>query len=72
MQTHRGLTMGVWNFIVDMHQSGQISELEKRIEDLEKKVVVLKEWVDFLEAERNNNDRNSSTSRQVKQSNPIG
>jgi chaperonin cofactor prefoldin len=64
--------MGVWNFIVDMHQSGQISELEKRIEDLEKKVVVLKEWVDFLEAERNNNDRNSSTSRQVKQSNPIG
>ena len=44
--------MGVWNFIVDAHQSSQIDRLEERIEELEKKVAILKEWVDFLEAER--------------------
>lgn len=44
--------MGLYDFWWNAAQSGQISELEERIEELEKKVVILKEWVDFLEAER--------------------
>lgn len=43
--------MGAFNFIWDLHQSGQIDELEKRIEELEKKVDILKEWVDYLTIE---------------------
>jgi chaperonin cofactor prefoldin len=54
--------MGVYDLILHASQSEQISELEKRIEDLEKKVVVLKEWVDFLEAERNNNGSGKNSS----------
>ena len=45
--------MGALDFWWNAHQSGQIDRLEERIEELEKKVAILKEWVDFLEAERN-------------------
>ena len=44
--------MGVYDLILHASQSEQIRELEERIEQLEKKVIFLKEWVDFLEAER--------------------
>jgi chaperonin cofactor prefoldin len=41
--------MGAFNFVWDLHQSGQISDMEDRVEDLEKKVEILKEWVDYLQ-----------------------
>lgn len=44
--------MGALDFVWNVHQSGQLSELEERIEELEKKVDILKEWIDYLEAER--------------------
>jgi hypothetical protein len=37
--------MGVYNFIVDAHQSGQIDELEERIAKLEEQTQILYEWV---------------------------
>ncbi len=40
--------MGVWNFIVDAHQSGQIDDLEKRIEKLEEQNQILYEWVQYF------------------------
>ena len=40
--------MGVWNFIVDAHQSGQISELEERIKKLEEQNEILYEWVQYF------------------------
>ena len=43
--------MGAFDFMWDMAQSGQISNLEEKVEDLEKKVEILKEWVDYLEKE---------------------
>ena len=44
--------MGLYDVWWNSVQAGQISELEERVKDLEKKVVYLKEWVDYLEAER--------------------
>ena len=52
--------MGALDFVWNAAQSGQIAELEERIEDLEKKVEVLKEWVDYLEAERKKQDDTKS------------
>lgn len=43
--------MSAFNFIWDLSQSGQISELVEKVEDLEKKVEILKEWVDYLEGQ---------------------
>lgn len=40
--------MGVWNFIVDAHQSGQIYELEERIKKLEEQNQILYEWVQYF------------------------
>lgn len=52
--------MGAFNFVWDLHQSGQISDMEQRVEDLEKKVEILKEWVDYLQKqlEEKNDNRN--------------
>ena len=47
--------MGAYDFMWNAIQSGQISDLNERIEALEKKVEILKEWVDYLEAERKKN-----------------
>ena len=41
--------MSAFNFVWDLHQSGQIHDMDKRVEDLEKKVEILKEWVDYLQ-----------------------
>ena len=43
--------MGLYDFWWNQVQSGQISDLEDRIIKLEEKVEILKEWVDYLEAE---------------------
>lgn len=43
--------MSAFNFIWDLSQSGQIAELNEKVEELEKKVEILKEWVDYLEKE---------------------
>jgi uncharacterized small protein (DUF1192 family) len=51
--------VGALDFWWNASQSSQIAELVERIEDLEKKVVVLKEWVDYLEAERKKQDDQS-------------
>lgn len=56
--------MGAFNFVWDLHQSGQIHDMDKRVEDLEKKVEILKEWVDYLQKqlEEKNVTKNSTTS----------
>lgn len=52
--------MGALNFIWDLSQSGQIAELNERIEKLEEQVIILKEWVDYLEAERKKHNDTTS------------
>lgn len=56
--------MGAFNFVWDLAQSGQIHDMDKRVEDLEKKVEILKEWVDYLQKqlEEKNVTKNSTTS----------
>lgn len=51
--------MGLYDFMINAAQSGQIRELEERLTELEKKVDILKEWVDYLEEERKKNDTES-------------
>lgn len=43
--------MGALDFMWDMAQSGQIASLEEKVDELEKKVEILKEWVDYLEGQ---------------------
>ena len=40
--------MGALDFTWNAIQSGQIGDHDDRIEELEKKVEILKEWVDYL------------------------
>lgn len=40
--------MSAYGFMWDAIQSGQIGNHDDRIEELEKKVEILKEWVDYL------------------------
>jgi len=51
--------MGVWNFIVDAHQSGQIDELEDRVEKLEEQVQILYDWVQYFRKKEEENDTKS-------------
>ena len=46
--------MGLYDFWWNAHQASQIDELKERIEELEKKTLILKEWIDFLKEERKN------------------
>jgi archaellum component FlaC len=43
--------MGWYDYMWNASQSGQIRELQEKVEELEKKTEVLKEWVDFLHNE---------------------
>ncbi len=43
--------MGAFDFVWNAHQSGQLDDLEKEIETLQKQVLILKEWVDYLNNE---------------------
>lgn len=43
--------MGAYDYMWNAVQSGQIREMEERVEDLEKKVEILKEWIDYLSNE---------------------
>lgn len=43
--------MGAYDFMWNAIQSGQIRDMGERVEDLEKKVEILKEWVDYLQKE---------------------
>lgn len=56
--------MGAYDFMWNAVQSGQISDMDKRVEDLEKKVEILKEWVDYLQKqlEEKNVTKNITTS----------
>ncbi len=56
--------MGAYDFMWNAIQSGQLSDMDKRVEDLEKKVEILKEWVDYLQKqlEEKNVTKNSTTS----------
>ena len=40
--------MSLFNYMWDLSQSGQISELKEKVEDLEKKVEILHEWVQYF------------------------
>ena len=44
--------MGVWNFIVDASQEGRLSEHDSKIKELEEKVEILYEWVQYLRAQQ--------------------
>lgn len=43
--------MGLYDFWWNSVQSGQISDLEGKVHELNEKVIILKEWVDYLEKE---------------------
>ena len=43
--------MGAYDFMWNAIQSGKISDLNEKVDELEKKVEILKEWVDYLEGE---------------------
>jgi len=43
--------MSGFHFMWDAIQAGQIRTLEERIEELEKRTEILKEWVDYLNTE---------------------
>ena len=43
--------MGAYDFTWNAIQSGQISELKEEIETLQEQVLILKEWVDYLNTE---------------------
>jgi len=43
--------MGGFDFTWNAIQSGQIREMDERVEELEKKVEILKEWIDYLNGE---------------------
>lgn len=43
--------MGLYDFWWNASQSGQISELQDKVEELEKKIEILKEWIDYLNNE---------------------
>jgi len=40
--------MGALDFVWNAHQSGQIDEIEKRIEKLEEQNKILYEWVQYF------------------------
>lgn len=53
--------MGGFDFTWNAIQSGQIREMDERVEELEKKVEILKEWVDYLNNQlKEKNDASSS------------
>lgn len=43
--------MGLYDYMWNAAQSGQIRELDKEVAELKEKVEVLKEWVDYLHDE---------------------
>lgn len=49
--------MGLYDYWVNTVQSGQIAKLESRIRELEEKVEILHEWVEYFRAkEQEQND----------------
>jgi peptidoglycan hydrolase CwlO-like protein len=40
--------MGAYDFMVNMGQSGQISELQEKVRELEKNMDLAKQWVEYL------------------------
>lgn len=57
--------MGVLNFVVDMSQEGRLSDHEERIEELEKKIEVMSEWIGQLrnELKEKQNEQSITTPR---------
>ena len=51
--------MGAFDFTWNAIQSGQIRELEERIEKLEKQNEILYEWVQYFRAKEKENDTKS-------------
>ena len=43
--------MGLYDFWWNSVQSGQITDLEDQVCQLNEKVAILKEWIDYLERE---------------------
>ena len=46
--------MGLYNFIWDAAQSGQIRELQERVEKLEEQTEILYEWVQYFRQKEQN------------------
>lgn len=53
--------MGAWNFMVDMGQYATLSEHQERIEELEKKIEIMAEWIGQLRKELKEREDDSST-----------
>jgi hypothetical protein len=51
--------MGAFDFMWNAAQSGQISELEERIEKLEEQTQILYEWVQYFRKKEEANDTKS-------------
>lgn len=43
--------MGAFDYVWNVSQSGQIQDLQDKVEELEKKTKMLKEWIDYLHNE---------------------
>ena len=51
--------MGALDFVWNMHQSGQLDELEERIKKLEEQNEILYEWVQYFRKKEEANDSKS-------------
>lgn len=64
--------MGAYNYMINAIQSGYISELNEKVKDLEKKVDILKEWVDYHEEQLKSLRKNDDVYRSGQEENSIG
>ena len=64
--------MGAWNFIVDMSQSGQLAKHEETIDILKTKVVILEQWVVYLNKRLDMIQSNQSNTEQQHEDNHSG
>ena len=51
--------MGLYNYLINACQSGQISDLEERVEKLEEQNQILYEWVQYFRKKEEENDSKS-------------
>ena len=53
--------MGVLNFVVDVSQESRLNDHDERIEELEKKIEMMAEWIGQLRKEMKERENDSST-----------
>ncbi len=64
--------MGMWNFIVDMGQAAELAKHEETIDILKTKVVILEQWVVYLNKRLDMIQSNQSNTEQQHEDNHSG